>query len=186
MEKMRKNELQFFADAGTVVNGTEGYVNAGTGSTAGFDGDKTLAPELKAFYDTELLENARSELFYAQFAKRQALPANHHGSVDADYPDILNALSPQVMVINVWQDVQPRPDNTWNQRMGVMTGTDFYMTNLASSNKSSFTTGLSLIKSEYGHVVVRVQKGGLKYKVYALDDQKSDFSILKSKEYTSR
>ena len=39
MEKMRKNELQFFADAGTVVNGTEGYVNAGTGSTAGFDGD---------------------------------------------------------------------------------------------------------------------------------------------------
>ena len=82
MEKMMKNELQFFADAGTVVNGTEGYVNAGTGSTAGFDGDKTLAPELKAFYDTELLENARSELFYAQFAKRQALPANHHGSVE--------------------------------------------------------------------------------------------------------
>ena len=116
----------------------------------------------------------------------EVMKANHHGSVDADYPDILNALSPQVMVINVWQDVQPRPDNTWNQRMGVMTGTDFYMTNLASSNKSSFTTGLSLIKSEYGHVVVRVQKGGLKYKVYALDDQKSDFSILKSKEYTSR
>ena len=82
MEKMEKIELQFFADAGTVVNGTEGYVNAGTGSTAGFDGDKTLAPELKAFYDTELLENARSELFYAQFAKRQALPANHHGSVE--------------------------------------------------------------------------------------------------------
>ena len=82
MEKMERIELQFFADAGTVVNGTEGYVNAGTGSTAGFDGDKTLAPELKAFYDTELLENARSELFYAQFAKRQALPANHHGSVE--------------------------------------------------------------------------------------------------------
>ena len=82
MEKMMKNELQFFADAGTVVNGTEGYVNANTGSTTGFDSEKTLAPELKAFYDTELLENARSELFYAQFAKRQALPANHHGSVE--------------------------------------------------------------------------------------------------------
>lgn len=82
MEKVKKNELQFFADAGTVVNGTAGYVNAGTGSTTAFDSDKTLAPELKAFYDTELLENARSELLYAQFAKRQALPANHHGSVE--------------------------------------------------------------------------------------------------------
>jgi N4-gp56 family major capsid protein len=37
---------------------------------------------MKAFYDTELLENARMEFFYAQFAKRQPLPANHHGSVE--------------------------------------------------------------------------------------------------------
>ena len=44
--------------------------------------DQGLSPELKAFYDTELLENARAELFYAQFAKRQPLPANHHGSVE--------------------------------------------------------------------------------------------------------
>ena len=74
--------LQSFADAGTVVNGTAGYVNAGTGSVTGFDGGNTLTPELKAYYDTELLENTRTELFYAQFAKRQALPANHHGSVE--------------------------------------------------------------------------------------------------------
>ena len=44
--------------------------------------DVGLSQELKAFYDTELLENARSELFYAQFAKRQPLPANHHGVVE--------------------------------------------------------------------------------------------------------
>ena len=74
--------LQSFADAGTVVNGTAGYVNAGTGAVTGFDGGNTLTPELKAYYDTELLENTRTELFYAQFAKRQALPANHHGSVE--------------------------------------------------------------------------------------------------------
>ena len=72
--------LQFFADAGTLVNGTEGYVNAGT--TEAFTDSKTLSPELKAFYDTELLENARTELFYAQFAKRQPLPANHKGQVE--------------------------------------------------------------------------------------------------------
>ena len=44
--------------------------------------DQGLSPELKAFYDTELLENARTELIYAQFAKRQPLPANHHGTVE--------------------------------------------------------------------------------------------------------
>lgn len=82
MEKMKRENLQFFADAGTLVNGTKSYVNSNTGAVNAFDQGNTLAPELKAYYDTELLENARTELFYAQFAKRQALPANHHGSVE--------------------------------------------------------------------------------------------------------
>ena len=74
--------LQFFADAGTVINATGGFVNASTGAVSEFTDTHTLAPEMKTFYDTELLENARIELFYAQFAKRQPLPANHKGSVE--------------------------------------------------------------------------------------------------------
>ena len=74
--------LQYFADAGTVVNATGNYVNAYDGTTEQFAGKNDLSAELKAFYDTELLENARTELFYAQFAKRQPLPANHKGSVE--------------------------------------------------------------------------------------------------------
>ena len=76
-------KLQFFADAGTVVNATTGYVNAYNGDDrTEFAPESTLDPTLKAFYDTELLENARVELFYAQFAKRQPLPKNHKGSVE--------------------------------------------------------------------------------------------------------
>ena len=75
-------DLQYFADAGTVVNATTGYVNAGNGQHENFSDSRSLAPEMKTFYDTELLENARAELFYAQFAKRQPLPKNHHGSVE--------------------------------------------------------------------------------------------------------
>ena len=75
-------DLQYFADAGTVVNASTGYVNASTGASDNFTDSLTLAPEMKTFYDTELLENARMEMFYAQFAKRQPLPANHHGSVE--------------------------------------------------------------------------------------------------------
>ena len=79
---LKRFSLQLFADAGTLVNTTTQYVNAGTGATTAFAGVNTLTAELKDFYDTELLENARTELFYAQFAKRQPLPANHKGQVE--------------------------------------------------------------------------------------------------------
>ena len=74
--------LQLFADAGTLVNATGNYVNAYDGNTTAFDSANTLAGELKTFYDTELLENARVEMFYAQFAKKQNLPAGRGKTVE--------------------------------------------------------------------------------------------------------
>lgn len=74
--------LQLFAQAGDVVNATTQYVNAYTGTPDPFAGKNTLEGELKTFYDTELLENARVEMVYAQFAKKQPLPANHGGTVE--------------------------------------------------------------------------------------------------------
>ena len=81
MFKIRIN-LQLFAEAGTLVNATGNYVNAYDGTTQAFDSVNTLSGELKTFYDTELLENARVEMFYAQFAKKQTLPANHGMTVE--------------------------------------------------------------------------------------------------------
>lgn len=78
----RKINLQLFADAGDVVNTlTNGYVNAHTGDQVDAGGN-SLAGELKTFYDTELLENARVEMFYAQFAKKQTLPEKHGNTVE--------------------------------------------------------------------------------------------------------
>ncbi len=74
--------LQLFADAGTLVNATGKYVNAYDGNTQAFDATNTMDGELKSFYDTELLENARIELFYAQFAKKQKLPKRHGKTVE--------------------------------------------------------------------------------------------------------
>lgn len=77
-----KINLQLFAEAGDVVNTlTNGYVNAYTGAQVSADGN-SLAGELKTFYDTELLENARVEMFYAQFAKKQTLPKKHGNTVE--------------------------------------------------------------------------------------------------------
>lgn len=74
--------LQLFADAGTVVNATGNYVNAYDGTTTAFSGANTLSGELKTFYDMELLENARVELVYAQFAKKQPLPRGRGKTVE--------------------------------------------------------------------------------------------------------
>ena len=78
-EIIKNFNLQLFADAGSVVMTTTGTANAYTGDTA-----KTGAMDstLKDFYDTELLENARVELFYAQFAKKQPLPAGRGKTVE--------------------------------------------------------------------------------------------------------
>jgi N4-gp56 family major capsid protein len=82
MKELKLN-LQLFAEAGNLVNSlTNGYVNAYTGQSTPFDSNNSLAGELKTFYDTELLENARVEMFYAQFAKKQTLPAKHGNTVE--------------------------------------------------------------------------------------------------------
>lgn len=72
IDKYRR--LQLFADSGTVVQTTTGTANAYTGEVTTTD---ALSPSMKVFYDTELLENARREMLYGQFAKHITLPANH-------------------------------------------------------------------------------------------------------------
>ena len=63
---------------GYPVANTGNYTNAYTGQETPFDGKNTMAPQIKAWYNTEALENARSNHIYAQFAKNIPLP-EHHG-----------------------------------------------------------------------------------------------------------
>ena len=82
MELIRLN-LQLFADAGTLVNASGNYVNAYTGSTESFTpGSTDLSTLSKTFYDTELLENARDKLIFAQLGRKQGLPANHGRTIE--------------------------------------------------------------------------------------------------------
>ena len=71
--------LQLFADAGSNVMTTTGTANAYTGDVTTTN---AMSSTLKTFYDTELLENARVELFYAQFAQKQSLPAGRGKTVE--------------------------------------------------------------------------------------------------------
>ena len=71
-----KLNIQLLADAGTLVNATDGYVNAYTGAQESFSGKNDLSVQMKEYYDTELLENARANLVHSQFAKKRGLPKN--------------------------------------------------------------------------------------------------------------
>jgi len=74
-------DLRMF-DAGTLVNATGNYINAYTGSVTAFVPPDSMTPTMKEFYDTELLENARDQLIFAQLGRKQNLPANHGMTVE--------------------------------------------------------------------------------------------------------
>lgn len=57
--KSMKVNIQFFADA----------ADANTTQQA------SMSAQMKAFYDTELLENSRKDMFFSQFGEKQPLPA---------------------------------------------------------------------------------------------------------------
>ena len=45
-------------------------------------GSAYLTPEMKTYYDTELLENAKAELVHTRFGKKQPLPANNGKTIE--------------------------------------------------------------------------------------------------------
>ena len=82
MKKLFLMILNLFSDAGTLVNATGNYVNAYTGSTTSFSGTDDLTPTMKTFYDTELLENHRDKLIFAQLGRKQGLPSRRGRTIE--------------------------------------------------------------------------------------------------------
>lgn len=86
MKKIIKWCLQMFADTAINVNTTTGTAEPYKGTTTT---NTNLSAEDKTWYETELLENARPELFYQQFAKKILLPAHHGRTVEVRRPNKL-------------------------------------------------------------------------------------------------
>jgi N4-gp56 family major capsid protein len=78
--------LQMFADTAIGVNTFGGTAEPYKGTTTS---NSNLSVEDKTWYETELLRNARQELFYQQFAKKIRLPANHGRTVEVRRPNRL-------------------------------------------------------------------------------------------------
>jgi len=76
-------DLQRFAGGGgELTNTTTNYVNSYTAATTAFDTVNKLTPEMKTFYDTALLENARPEMVHAQFGRSQNIPKGRGKTIE--------------------------------------------------------------------------------------------------------
>ena len=106
------------------------------------------------------------------------MKANHHGSWDANSIPFLAALQPRVIVIATRADGHPAvnaykrmtSDAVWpGQR-------DIFITHLSDATAKT-TYGVSAAASTQGHVVIRVEKGGARYRVFVLDDADETMKI---------
>ena len=84
-------DLQRFADSGGQggypVANTGNYTNAYTGDVTAFDSANTMSPQIKQWYNTTALENARNNHIFAQFAENTPLPEKHGLTVEKRKPN---------------------------------------------------------------------------------------------------
>jgi len=104
--------------------------------------------------------------------------ANHHAYYDAMGVPFLQALRPRVIIIQVWSPSQPAA-NILARMLSNWTYSgprDIFATN--TMEETRVVCGrMDSLKSQQGHIVVRVNPGGGSYMIYILDDSDEQFSI---------
>jgi len=107
---------------------------------------------------------------------------NHHGYLDSENSFFLGALRPQVHIIQVWAPSHPSP-----RTLGRLLSTrvypgprDIFATNMMESNRVVIGSNLDRLKSQQGHILVRVAPQGGSFQVIILDDSAETFEIRSS------
>jgi beta-lactamase superfamily II metal-dependent hydrolase len=105
---------------------------------------------------------------------------NHHGNRDSQNDFFLAALHPRVLIIPTWSSDHPGHDvldRIYSQR--IYAGErDVFATGMLQANKLVIGDLLDRLKSDHGHIVIRVEKGGDLYQVYTLDDNDEVARVL--------
>lgn len=97
---------------------------------------------------------------------------NHHGNQDAANEFLVGALRPQVHILQVWSS--DHPGDTVLRRLQstrLYPGPrDIFATNMSQANRDVIGPRLDRLKSQQGHILIRVDPGGETYRVIVLDD----------------
>ncbi|WP_460945593.1 ComEC/Rec2 family competence protein [Spirosoma daeguense] len=104
---------------------------------------------------------------------------NHHGYPDSENGTLLASLRPRVLVIPAWASSHPGRDVLERvfSNQSYKGPRDVFAINLLNEAKPPIQDLLPRLKSESGHVVIRVDKGGKTYRVLILDDTNESFKI---------
>jgi len=105
--------------------------------------------------------------------------ATHHGFVNAMQPGIVSALRPRTWIIFGWHATHPvisTLDNMLSRDL-YPGERDIYATAVKEENKI-VTRKLERLKSDNGHIVVRVAQGGDSYRIVILDNSDETDTVL--------
>ncbi|GAB4016196.1 hypothetical protein GCM10028808_43880 [Spirosoma migulaei] len=104
---------------------------------------------------------------------------DHHGYADSENGALLASLRPRVLVIPSWASSHPGRDvleRIFSEQ--IYSGErDVFATNLLDEAKTAIGDFVHRLKSESGHIVIRVEPGGKFYRVLVLDDTNESFTI---------
>lgn len=106
----------------------------------------------------------------------EVMKANHHGTSSCNSKELLDKLSPQVVLSHTWRDVQPNPE-TIARMFDANSNCQIFITNMSDANKVRLGANFSKLKSTQGHIVVRVAPGGDQYFIYILDDNNMEYKV---------
>lgn len=113
------------------------------------------------------------------------MKADHHGvtntngygftsSVTGKTADAMKYLNPRCWIINSWTDGHPR-QAVYEGVTGLGLDMQIFITNTCDAMRSY--KNFNQVRSSDGHIVVRVEKGGKKYRVYTLTDSDGKMTV---------
>lgn len=114
---------------------------------------------------------------------------NHHGYYDANSFYFVSMMRPRVAIIPVWSVAQP--DRRVLRRLlfpiAYPSPRDVFLTAITAPARAVFADWTPKLKALEGHIVVRVEPGGARYRVYVLDNTNESFDVVKMEgPYQSR
>ena len=104
---------------------------------------------------------------------------NHHGNRDSQNAFFVASLRPQVFLIPVWSADHPGHDvleRMYSERL-YPGPRDVFATNMLEANRLVIGPLLDRLKSAQGHIVVRVEPGGERFRVIILDDSAESYRV---------
>lgn len=104
---------------------------------------------------------------------------NHHAYFDAQNAFFISALRPRVHIIQSWVVSQPAP-GTFSRLLSTRLypgPRDIFATNIREETRIFIGSAIDKLKSQQGHIVIRVEPKGETFRIFILDDSSESFTV---------